>query len=120
KVLRQEFGGRAPRFDLILLGLGADGHTASLFPGTKALREKIRWVTTNSGPPPGERRLTITLPLLNAGRRVVFLVAGSDKASVMATLLLKKAGYRKLPASRVRPPRGSLIWILDEAAASDL
>ena len=120
KVLRQEFGARAPRFDVVLLGLGADGHTASLFPGTPALVEKTRWVAPNPAPSAGDWRLTLTLPVLNAGRRVVFLVAGSDKASVVSTLLLKKPGYRKLPASRVRPPRGSLVWILDEEAASDL
>jgi 6-phosphogluconolactonase len=120
KVLREEFGGRTPRFDLVLLGLGPDGHTASLFPGTPALAEKTRWVVSNPSPTPGERRLTLTLPVLNAGRRVLFLVAGADKASVVATLLIKKPGYRKLPASRVRPPRGSLVWILDERAAAEL
>lgn len=120
KVLREEFGGRTPRFDLVLLGLGADGHTASLFPGTPALAEKKRWVTANPAPSAGEWRLTLTLPVLNAGRRVVFLVAGSDKASVVATLLAKKPGYPKLPASRVSPKRGSLIWIVDEAAAAEL
>jgi 6-phosphogluconolactonase len=119
-VLLQEFGGRPPRFDLVLLGVGADGHTASLFPETPALAEKERWVAPNPAPSPGEWRLTLTLPVLNAGRRVVFLVAGEDKASVVGTLLLKKPGCRKLPASRVRPPRGSLVWILDESAAAQL
>ena len=120
KVLRREFRDRAPRFDLVLLGLGADGHTASLFPGTPALVEKTRWVAPNPAPSAGEWRLTLTLPVLNAGRRVLFHVAGADKASVVATLLLKKPGYRKLPASRVRPSRGSLVWIIDEAAAAEL
>jgi len=120
KLLRGEFRGRVPRFDFLLLGLGADGHTASLFPGTKALREKIRWVAANSGPSPEEWRLTLTLPVLNAARRVVFLVAGGDKANVVSTVLAKKPGYRKLPASRVRPPRGSLVWIVDESAAAQL
>jgi 6-phosphogluconolactonase len=120
KILREEFGGRTPRFDLVLLGLGPDGHTASLFPETPALAEKTRWVAANPGPSPGERRVTLTLPVLNAGRRVVFLVAGADKARVVSTLLRKKPGYRNLPASLVRPTRGSLIWVLDEAAATDL
>jgi 6-phosphogluconolactonase len=120
KVLREEFGASTPRFDLVLLGLGADGHTASLFPGTPALAEKKRWVAPNPAPSTGEWRLTLTLPVLNAGRRVVFLVAGADKASVVAALLTKKPGYRKLPASRVAPKRGALIWILDEEAATEL
>jgi len=120
KILRQEFGGRTPRFDLVLLGLGADGHTASLFPESPALNEKTRWVAANPGPSPGERRVTLTLPVLNAGRRVDFLVAGKDKAGVVATVVGKKPGYRKLPASRVRPARGSLVWIVDEAAAAQI
>lgn len=123
RVLREEFGGHTPRFDLVLLGLGSDGHTASLFPGTPALAEKTRWVVSvvsNPSPPPREIRLTLTLPVVNAGRRVDFLVAGKDKASVVATLLGKKPGYRKLPASRVSPKRGSLVWIIDEAAAAQL
>ena len=123
KILRQEFGGGTPRFDLVLLGLGADGHTASLFPESPALAEKTRWVVSvasNLAAAPGERRLTLTLPVLNAGRRVDFLVAGKDKADVVATLLGKKPGYRRLPASRVRPTRGSLVWILDAAAAAEL
>jgi len=120
KLLREEFGGRTPRFDLVLLGLGADGHTASLFPGTKALGEKIRWVAANSVPSQREWRLTLTLTVLNAGRRVVFLVAGRDKARVVSILLAKKPGYRNLPASRISPKRGSLIWTLDEPAAAAL
>jgi 6-phosphogluconolactonase len=120
KVLRKEFGASTPRFDLVLLGLGPDGHTASLFPGMPALAEKKRWVVPNPSQSAAEWRLTLTLPVLNAGRRVVFLVAGADKASVVSTLLRKKPGYRKLPASLVRPTRGSLIWILDEAAAAQL
>ena len=100
--------------------MGADGHTASLFPGTPALAEKKRWVAPNPAPSAGEWRLTLTLPVLNAGRRVVFLVAGADKASVVSALLTKKPGYRKLPASRVAPKRGALIWILDEEAATEL
>jgi 6-phosphogluconolactonase len=123
KILRQEFGVRTPRFDLVLLGLGADGHTASLFPESPALAEKTRWVVSvapNPGPSPGERRLTLTLPVLNAGRRVDFLVAGKDKAGVVATVLGKKPGYRKLPASRVSAKRGSLIWILDDSSAAQM
>ena len=119
RVLRAEFGRGVPRFDLVLLGLGADGHTASLFPRTRALDEK-KWAVANYLPLQKEWRLTLTFPVLNAARRVIFLVAGAEKASVVSALLTKKPGYRKLPASRVRPTRGSLVWIIDESAAAQL
>jgi 6-phosphogluconolactonase len=120
RVLRTEFGRGVPRFDLVLLGLGADGHTASLFPRTRALDEKRKWAAANYLPLQKEWRLTLTFPVLNAARRVIFLVAGAEKASVVSALLTKKPGYRKLPASRVRPTRGSLVWIIDESAAAQL
>jgi 6-phosphogluconolactonase len=120
RVLRTEFGRSVPRFDLVLLGLGADGHTASLFPRTRALDEKTKWAAANYLPLQKEWRLTLTFPVLNAARRVIFLVAGEEKRAAVATVLARKRGSRSLPASLVRPKRGSLIWILDEAAASEL
>lgn len=117
---REAGGGEAiPRLDFALLGLGADGHTASLFPGTPALEERRRWVVENSVPKLREWRLTLTLPVLNAGRRVVFLVVGEEKRKAVAAVLQAEGGNANLPASLVRPDRGSLIWIVDEAAAAE-
>ena len=121
-VLEREFGPSegAPRFDYVLLGLGADGHTASLFPGTKALEETRRPVTANFVPKLAEWRLTLTLPVLNAARRAVFLVVGMEKRDAVAAVLRAEGGNASLPASLVHPDGGSLIWILDEAAAANL
>jgi 6-phosphogluconolactonase len=120
RVLAKEFGGRTPRFDFVLLGVGADGHTASLFPGTRAIGERTKAVTANYVPALGEWRLTLTLPVLNASRRVVFVAVGPEKRAVVAEILRRKRGSADLPASLVKPKRGSLIWILDAAAAADL
>jgi len=120
KRLREEFGRRTPRFDLVLLGVGADGHTASLFPGTPALAERTKAVAAGYVAALGEWRITLTLPVLNAGRRVVFLAVGEEKRAAVAAILRRKRGSASLPASLVKPRRGSLIWILDEAAAADV
>ena len=120
EALRRRFSGRPARFDFIFLGLGEDGHTASLFPGTAALTERRRLVAANEVPKFSEWRLTLTFRALNAARRVVFLVSGPEKASAAAKILKKERGYRDLPAAGVLPPRGTLLWLLDEAAASKL
>jgi 6-phosphogluconolactonase len=116
-VLAAEFGGPGPafRFDFVLLGLGADGHTASLFPGTAALSEVRRAVVTNRVSGLGEWRLTLTLPVLNAARHAVFLVTGAEKSEAVAAVTKRRAP--ELPASGVHLDGGSLIWIVDEAAA---
>ena len=106
-----------PRLDLVLLGLGRDGHTASLFPGTAALAEETRLVVANEVPQVGGFRLTFTFPLLCAARALAFLVAGADKAAAVADVV---EGHGALPAARVRPADGDLAWFLDEAAASRL
>ena len=120
-ILEEEFGGQdsVPRFDFVLLGLGTDGHTASLFPGTRVVEESGRWVAENEVAKLGEWRLTLTLPVLNASRWDVFLVTGAEKSGVVAKAVRRESS-RELPASFVRPDRGSLIWILDEAAAAGL
>lgn len=118
--IRRRFPGRPARFDLVFLGLGEDGHTASLFPSTAALAERKRLVAANEVPKFSEWRLTLTFPALNAARRVVFLVSGSEKASATARILKKQRGYQDLPAARICPRRGTLLWLLDEAAASKL
>jgi 6-phosphogluconolactonase len=116
KGLREKLGG-APRFDLILLGMGADGHVASLFPGSAALEEKDRLVAV-SRDPEGMARLTLTLPLINAARAVAILVSGEGKAEMLRRVLGAGVRDEGLPAQRVRPDSGRLIWILDQAAGS--
>lgn len=109
-----------PRFDLVLLGLGVDGHTASLFPGTRAVSESRRLVCANWVPKLGHHRLTLTFPVLNAARQVVFLVAGSDKARVVQEILAGPVPAPTHPAALVRSRNGRITWLLDAAAAAGL
>lgn len=122
--LRKEFGALPPawpRFDLILLGLGDDGHTASLFPGTPALSEQQRLVVPNQAPQGTTQRLTFTVPLINHAQTVVFLVSGAGKApAVKAVLEDRTADPQEFPAKLVQPEQGRLIWFLDRAAAAEL
>ncbi len=123
KTLRKFFELKAdgvPRFDLILLGMGPDGHTASLFPGTAGLQEKSRLVIANWVEKLNTHRLSFTLPVLNAARCVAFLVSGTDKAQVLQTVLEQDAPGEQYPAKLVRPTDGKVIWFLDRAAASGL
>ena len=111
-----------PRADAVLLGLGADGHTASLFPGSPVVDEASRWVAATE-PHLGQRRLTLTLPVLRAARLLVFLVAGRDKAAVAARVL--GGGAPELPSARVMEPLPGLddhrvVWLIDRDAAGDL
>jgi 6-phosphogluconolactonase len=112
--------GEFPRFDLILLGMGPDGHAASLFPETAGLQEKSRLVIANWVEKLKTSRITLTLPVLNAARCVVFLVSGADKAAVLREVLEGNAPAEKYPAKLVRPSAGKLIWFVDRAAASEL
>ena len=107
-----------PRFDLILLGMGPDGHTASLFPETAALQEKSRLVIANWVEKLKASRITFTLPVLNAARYVTFLVSGGDKAAPLREVLEGDAPGEKYPSKLVRPVDGKLIWFVDRAAAS--
>jgi 6-phosphogluconolactonase len=109
-----------PRFDLILLGMGPDGHTASLFPETPALQEKSRLVVANQVDKLKTDRITFTPPLLNAARCVLFLVSGADKAAALHEVLEGDAPAEKYPSKLVRPSNGKLIWFVDRAAASQL
>jgi 6-phosphogluconolactonase len=107
-----------PRFHLILLGMGADGHTASLFPGTRVTRQTSRWVSTPMVAKLNARRMTLTLPVLDAALRVVFLVVGTDKAEALRAVLEGKA-EPPLPAQQVHPrENGVKIFLVDEAAAA--
>jgi 6-phosphogluconolactonase len=112
--------GEFPRFDLILLGMGPDGHTASLFPETAALQEKSRLVVANWVEKLKTSRITLTLPVLNASRCVAFLVSGMDKASVLHEVLEGNAPGEKYPSKLVQPADGKLIWFVDRGAASEL
>jgi len=109
-------------FTMVLLGMGDDGHTASLFPGSPALDEKSRLAAAAEGPPPHRGRVTLTLPALCAARNVVFLVSGARKAARTAEALAQVRGDEPavLPAARVRPADGELTWLLDRAAAAHL
>jgi 6-phosphogluconolactonase len=115
-------GDGPPRFDLVLLGLGVDGHTASLFPNSPALQETARWViAVHAAAAAIPRRLTMTLPVLNAARRVAFLSAGAEKAKAVRSVLRGPSGPGNggaLPAALIRPHAGSLDWFLDRAAAA--
>jgi len=109
-----------PSFDLILLGLGGDGHTASLFPETSALDVTGRRVVVNPVLKLGTSRLTLTLPVINAARAVTFLVAGEDKAGALHEVLEGEADPRAYPAKLVSPESGDLTWMADQAAAQYL
>lgn len=109
--------GRPPRFDLILLGMGPDGHTGSLFPGHSLLSEAARFVApVFDSPKPPPERVTLTLPALNAARRVFFIVTGPAKADSLAAVFGKKPP----PAGRVRPVAGQVVWYVDRAAAAKI
>ncbi len=112
--------GQVPRFDLILLGMGPDGHCASLFPGSTGLQEKSRLVIANWVEKFKTSRITFTLPVLNAARCVAFLVSGTDKASALHAVLETDAPGEQYPSKLVRPTDGKLIWLVDRAAASEL
>lgn len=112
--------GVQPRFDLVLLGLGADGHTASLFPGSTALRADPRRVCVATfAPAPSAWRLTLTAAAINAARCVVFVVSGQGKAGAVAKALTP-ADPPTVPAGLIRPDHGELVFVLDRAAASSL
>jgi 6-phosphogluconolactonase len=112
--------GEFPRFDLILLGMGPDGHAASLFPETAALQEKSRLVVANWVEKLKTSRITFTLPVLNAARCVAFLVSGADKAPALREVLEGNAPGEKYPSKLVQPNEGKLIWFVDRAAACEL
>jgi 6-phosphogluconolactonase len=106
-----------PRFDLILLGMGPDGHTASLFPHKPALQEKTRLVVASEpGLKPFVTRLTLTFPVLDRAAQVLFLVAGADKADTLQKVLNGPADLEALPSQSVAPTEGSLVWLTDRAA----
>lgn len=119
--LRNSFrleGAEIPRFDLVALGLGSDGHTASLFPHTEALNEMSSLVAANYVPRLDAWRITLTWPVINHARSVFFLVSGEDKASIVQQVLLGPRDPDRLPSQLISPSSGILTFILDKAAAA--
>lgn len=106
------------RFDLILLGMGPDGHTASLFPGTAALHETTRLIAPNWVPKLNAERMTSTYPLLNGARQVLFLAAGAEKAEALRDVISGQCKIEERPSAGVRTSEGQVIWLVDRAAAS--
>jgi len=114
--LRSYFSGEPPEFDLVLLGLGPEGHTASLFPGSPALAEPERWVVAVTAPADPPSRLTLTFPVLNRAANTYFLVTGSNKARALRDILTGTADPNTCPAAGVRLAAGALIWWVDRDA----
>jgi 6-phosphogluconolactonase len=123
ETLRQEFGtgeGGVPEFSLVLLGMGDDGHTASLFPHTDVLREREKWVAAPYIEKLASHRLTLTPPVLQAAREVLFLVAGAGKAPALREVLEGKENIEEYPSQLLRKARGRVTWMVDVPAAAQL
>ena len=112
--------GELPRFDLVLLGMGPDGHTASLCPGSAAMTETSRLVAANWVEKFKAFRITLTFPVLNHAAGVLFLVSGADKAEMLRNVLQGDASAATYPSQRVQPQSGRLLWYADQAAAARL
>lgn len=119
-LLQSFFEGGPKRFDLVFLGLGTDGHTASLFPGTPAVLEKDRWVTDVYSEKDGIYRVTLTAPILNQALVLAFIVSGASKAEVLREVLTQRPGPERFPARLIKPDRygGKLYWLVDRNSAS--
>lgn len=115
--LRKFFGEAIPAFDVILLGLGEDGHTASIFPGSEVLLETKRWVAAPWVEKLNAYRITLTLPVLNNGKSVVFLVTGASKAEILRTVMNTETNPALYPAQAISPTSGAVSWLVDDAAA---
>ncbi len=109
-----------PQFDLVILGLGDDGHTASIFPYEIALWDSKNCCEVATHPDSGQRRITITGGVINNAKTVAFLVTGENKSGRVRQILQRESGYEKLPASLVTPNSGSLLWFMDSEAAKDI
>lgn len=120
KLLHTFFTTQLFNFDLLFLGLGSDGHIASIFPGTKTLEEKDHWVTSVKLPDQKFQRVTLTLPVINNADCILILVAGAEKADIVKNVLENSDKNESLPAKHIKPEKGEVVWLLDEAAASKL
>jgi 6-phosphogluconolactonase len=117
--LRSFFAGESwPRFDLALLGMGEDGHTASLFPNSRAMTETSRWVVATRNEQSGQDRITMTVPVFNHAKHVIFLVVGNKKAPRVKEVLRLQSSSDQLPAQAIKPTNGTLEWLVDAEAAS--
>ncbi|RJR32432.1 MAG: 6-phosphogluconolactonase [Deltaproteobacteria bacterium] len=119
-LLRDFFGSSPPCLDLVLLGLGKDGHTASLFPDNPALRERERWTATVQVPGEDIHRVTLTPVLINRAAAVAFLAAGAAKAGALREVLQGPRGPLRLPAQVINPDQGELYWLVDREAAKEI
>jgi 6-phosphogluconolactonase len=113
-------GAESPSFDLLLLGMGPDGHTASLFPNTEGLEVIDRLVIANHVPQKDTWRISLTSPVINQAREVMFAIEGAGKADVLAEVLTGPRNIERLPSQLIRPSSGKLLFLLDEAAAAKL
>lgn len=120
QLLQSHFGQQAPQFDLILLGMGDDGHTASLFPGTEVLQEQSRWVLAYYLEPQSMYRITLTVPLINQAKTICFLTFGDNKAPALLEVLEGERNPEQYPSQLIQPKDGDVHWFVDEAAASRL
>jgi 6-phosphogluconolactonase len=117
-LLQQFFAGQPPRLDLVLLGLGDNGHTASLFPGTPVLKESERWVAEVYVAEQDLYRVTLTAPFINQAGLVAFLVAGEAKAGVLREVIYGPRDPDRLPAQLIQPEAGEILWLMDLKAAA--
>jgi 6-phosphogluconolactonase len=120
EMLRTQLRDCEGRFDLVFLGMGEDGHTASLFPETTALDVNNQWCVRNFVPKLNDERVTLTYPILNEALQIVFLIVGKKKAEALRQVLVEPPDKRKLPAQGIDPSKGKLIWLIDNEAASKL
>jgi len=118
--LREFFQTDLPKFDLILLGIGDDGHTASLFPGSEAINEEKKWVAPTTAPIEPKERITLTFPVLNNAKNVYFLAHGKSKSAAVNNALSDDIGKNVCPAAYVQPDEGEVLWWLDKEAATDI
>jgi 6-phosphogluconolactonase len=116
--LRKIFAGQLRQFDLIFLGLGTNGHTASLFPDTTVLEERSRWVAEVYVKEQDMYRVTLTVPIINNAKHIVFLVSGAEKAEVLHEVLEGPFTPHTLPAQLIQPTNGTITWLVDKAARS--
>lgn len=109
-----------PVFDLFMLGIGPEGHTASIFPDRLSLFQSEKWFDVATHPETGQKRITATGKVINNARKIFFLTVGEGKADILKKIMEKEAGWEKLPASKVQPTHGALIWLADDKAAKKL